>query len=69
MIARVWKLKHLGRFTNCREASRLISQAEERRLSWRDWVRLRLHIHWCLACQRAEAQMRFLRRAMRHYRD
>jgi hypothetical protein len=62
-------LKRLGRFTNCREASRLLSQAQERPLSASDWLRLRLHILGCLACQRVEAQMHFLRRAMHRYRD
>jgi hypothetical protein len=69
IIAPVFKLRHLGRLTNCREASRLISQAQEHRLSASDWVRLRLHICWCVACQRVEAQMSFLRRAMQRYRD
>ena len=62
-------LKRLGRFPNCREASRLLSQAQERPLSAGEWLRLRLHILGCLACQRVEAQMRFLRRAMQRYRD
>jgi len=64
----VFRLKHLGRFTNCKEASRLISQAQERRLTAKEWIRLRLHIRWCVACQRVESQIRFLRRAMRQYR-
>jgi hypothetical protein len=64
----VFKLKHLGRVTNCKEASRLISQAQERRLSPREWIRLRLHIRWCVVCQRVERQMGFLRKAMRRYR-
>jgi hypothetical protein len=62
-------LKRLGRLTNCREASRLLSQAQERGLSARDWLRLRLHILGCLACQRVELQMRFLRQSMRRYRN
>ena len=61
--------RRLGRLTNCKEASRLLSQSQDRRLSLRDWVRLRLHIYRCLACQRVEVQMRFLRKAMRRYRD
>ncbi|HVP88911.1 MAG TPA: hypothetical protein VMU79_12620 [Casimicrobiaceae bacterium] len=61
-------LKRLGRLIHCREASRLLSQAQERSLSAGDWLRLRLHILGCLACQRIEAQMRFLRRAMQRYR-
>jgi len=62
-------LKRLRRLVNCREASRLLSRAQEHQLSAGEWLRLRLHIVGCLACQRVEAQMRFLRRAMQRYRD
>ena len=65
----VFELRRLGRLTNCREASRLISQAQERRLLPREWIRLRLHIYYCVVCKRVESQMRFLRGAMRRYRD
>jgi len=64
----VFKPAHLGRLTNCKEASRLISQAQERRLSPCEWIRLRLHIRWCVVCQRVERQMGFLREVMRRYR-
>jgi hypothetical protein len=69
IIAVMLGLKRLGRFIHCREASRLLSQAQERSLSAAEWLRLRLHLLACLACQRVEAQMRFLRRAMQLYRD
>jgi len=62
-------LKRLRRLVNCREASRLLSRAQEHPLSAGEWLRLRLHIVGCLACQRVELQMRFLRRAMQRYRD
>jgi len=35
----------------------------------REWIRLRLHIYYCVVCKRVESQMRFLRGAMRRYRD
>lgn len=65
----MFALKRLGKLVDCRQASRLLSQAQERPLSAGEWLRLRLHILWCVACQRVEAQMRFLRRAMQRYRD
>ena len=68
-MIRVLELRRLGRLTSCREASRLISQAQERRLLPREWIRLRLHIYYCVVCKRVESQMRFLRGAMRRYRD
>ena len=66
---RVFEPKRLARLITCKEASRLISQSQDRRLSLRDWVRLRLHLYWCVACQRVESQMGFLRAAMRRYRE
>ena len=69
IIAPMLGLKRLARFINCREASRLLSQAQERGLSPRDWLKLRLHILGCIACTRVELQMRFLRQAMRRYRN
>jgi D-serine deaminase-like pyridoxal phosphate-dependent protein len=61
--------KRLARLSNCKEASRLLSQQQDHRLAAGDWVRLRIHIHWCLTCQRVERQMRLLREAMRRYRQ
>jgi hypothetical protein len=63
----MFKLKHLARFVNCRQAARLMSDAQDRRLSLRDSVKLRLHLHWCVACTRYQHQVRFLREALRRY--
>jgi len=62
-------LRRLARLSNCKEASRLISQAQEGQLPLGDWIRLRLHIYWCVACQLVERQIRLMRQAMRRYRD
>jgi hypothetical protein len=56
--------KRFTHLATCREASRLISQAQEGPLRFGDWVRLRLHIHWCASCKRLERQVGFLREAM-----
>jgi hypothetical protein len=58
----------LSRLTNCKEASRLLSRAEERPLSLRDRMRLWLHVRKCLACQRDERQLGLMRQAMQHFR-
>jgi hypothetical protein len=58
----------LSRLTNCKEASRLMSRAEERPLSLRDQMRLWLHVRKCVACQRYERQLGLMRQAMRHFR-
>jgi len=49
---------------NCKEASRLLSQAMDRKLSPWDRTRLRLHLVLCDACNNFDRQVRFLRRAV-----
>jgi hypothetical protein len=63
----VFKLKRLARFVNCRQAARLMSDAQDRPLSLRDSLKLRLHLHWCVACTRYQQQVGFLRKALRRY--
>ncbi len=63
----MFNLVRLARFVNCRQAARLISDAQERPLSLRDKIKLRLHLHWCVACTRYERQVAFLRKALRRY--
>jgi len=58
----------LGHLLRCKDVSRLVSQREDRPLTrWERW-RLRMHLALCDGCTRFDAQVRFLRRAMRHYR-
>ncbi|MGH8713347.1 MAG: zf-HC2 domain-containing protein [Casimicrobiaceae bacterium] len=61
--------KRLARLTNCKEASRLLSQALEKPLSLGDSIRLRLHLHWCEVCRRVRRQFRFLHAAMHRYSE
>ncbi len=63
----MFNLVRLARFINCRQAARLMSDAQERRLPLRDRIKLRLHLHWCVACTRYRQQVRFLRDALRRY--
>jgi len=48
----------------CKEASRIGSEALDRKLSFRERVLLRMHLALCEGCRRVHAQYRFLRRAM-----
>jgi hypothetical protein len=59
----------VGRLISCKDASRLISQMQERDIPFRDWARIRVHLLWCEACARFEKQLRFLRTAMQQYRQ
>ena len=61
--------KALGHLLSCKGATRLASQGLDRPLTgWEQW-RIRVHLAVCDACTRFDAQMRFLRRAMRKYKD
>ena len=57
----------LGHLLRCKDVSRLLSQAEEHPLTWWQAWRLRMHLSLCDGCTRFEAQIRFLRRAMRRW--
>jgi putative zinc finger protein len=65
----VFKLIQLARFINCRQAARMMSDAQERSLSLADRIKLRLHLHWCVACTRYAQQLAFMRKALRRYRE
>jgi hypothetical protein len=52
---------------SCREASRLISQGMDRRLSLGERIALRLHLFVCDGCTRLTRHVRFLRRALKSY--
>ena len=52
---------------SCREASRLISEGMDRRLSVAERFALRLHVGICDACMRFTRQMKFLRRTLKNF--
>jgi hypothetical protein len=52
---------------SCKEASALMSQTLDRRLSLWERLSLRLHLAICDGCRRCERQMAFLRSACRRY--
>lgn len=54
---------------NCKNASRLLSQAQEEKLPWTTRAQLRLHLFACEACTRFAMQLKTLREAMRRYRE
>lgn len=49
----------------CKDASRLVSETQDRRLGFRESWGLRLHLWICDNCRRFERQIRMLRQAMR----
>jgi hypothetical protein len=59
----------LAHLVSCREASHLVSQMQDRRLTSAEQVKLKLHLAACKACTAFERQLRLLREAMRRYRE
>ena len=52
---------------SCKEASKLISEGMDRRLSVSERITLRLHVGICDACARFTSQVQFLRRALKAF--
>ncbi len=52
---------------SCKEATRLISESQERKLSLLETVPLRFHLMMCTGCHNFSKQIRFLREAMRAF--
>ena len=61
-------LRKLTHMLSCREATRLLSQRQERALTTIENVKLRLHLIVCVACRRFARQLAFLRTALARYR-
>lgn len=54
---------------NCKQATRLVSQSQDRELSLPERIRLRFHLFICSGCSNYNKQMAFLRKAMRKLRE
>jgi len=58
-----------GHWLACKDATRLLSQLEEREPSALESIRLRWHLAACDACARFREQLATMREAMRRFRD
>lgn len=54
---------------SCKEATQLLSQREDRRLTLGERVALRLHLAICRGCRAVSEQIPFLRRAVSRLLD
>lgn len=54
---------------NCHQATRLISQQQERELSMKERLTLHMHLAMCSGCRNFRLQVPFLSRAMRAYSE
>jgi hypothetical protein len=61
-------LHRLTHLVSCKEATRLLSRREERRLRAAERAKLALHLGVCDACSRFARQLAFMRAALRRYR-
>jgi hypothetical protein len=52
---------------NCREATRLMSESQERKLSVSDRLSLQLHVMMCSGCHNFKRQMGTIRTRTREY--
>ena len=62
-------LHTLTHMISCKEASRLLSQRQDRPLAFFEGLKLRAHLLACDMCSRFSRQLDFMRQALRHYRD
>jgi hypothetical protein len=53
---------------SCKEATRLLSQRQDRALTMSENVKLRLHLVACFACTRFARQLAFMRMALSRWR-
>ena len=54
---------------SCTEVTRLCSEEQDRPLTLRERLSLRMHLAMCAACSNFRKQMGFLREATRRYRE
>lgn len=54
---------------NCVQATRLLSEAMDRPLTWQEQLRLKVHLGICTGCRRFSGQMPVLRRISRRYAE
>lgn len=52
---------------NCKEATRLISESQERKLSLLEIMPLKFHVMMCSGCKNFSLQVPFLSQAMRAF--
>jgi predicted anti-sigma-YlaC factor YlaD len=51
----------------CKEVHRLVIEGQDRKLSFVERISVRGHLMMCNACRRFEAQMDFMRQALRRF--
>lgn len=52
---------------NCKQATRLISESQDRALSFSEKMALKMHVMMCAGCKNFSLQIPFLSQAMKAY--
>lgn len=52
---------------NCKQATQLISESQDRALSWSEKLTLKMHVMMCAGCKNFSLQIPFLSQAMKAY--
>ncbi|WP_301100566.1 zf-HC2 domain-containing protein [Propionivibrio sp.] len=52
---------------SCRDVHRLVSEGQDRQLSFAERLSVRVHLMLCTACRCFDRQMDFLRQAFRNF--
>ncbi|HCB13122.1 MAG TPA: hypothetical protein DEP36_06080 [Gammaproteobacteria bacterium] len=54
---------------NCKQVTRLLSEAQERDLQFKEKIPLKLHLMMCAGCNNFRKQIDFLRRTCHEYAE
>ena len=54
----------MGFLPTCKEIHQLASEKFDRQLSFRERMRLQMHLFYCIACRNFDGQMQLIRQAM-----
>lgn len=57
----------MGALLNCKKATKLLLEAEDRSLTPGERVQLEFHMVRCLCCRNFRGQMSFLQKALKRY--
>lgn len=52
---------------SCKQATHIMSQQQDRTLSWRERLNLKMHLLLCSGCRQFDRQMDLIRQAMRRF--
>ncbi len=52
---------------SCKEIHRMVIEGQDRKLGFTERLSIRVHLMMCTACRRFDAQMDFLRQALRRF--